>query len=247
MVWSKEHDILLCREILVTHPYQFKYGSRERGQCWEKIANALNLVESPKFVVDQRSVRDRFTKLERDFKRKIAFEERSSGIAPDEPSELDQALEKIVTQSAVADKRISKGVEKEKVTAENVRRRAMESLSETRDKEELEGSKKRKRTNNGTVDYLKEKSVAQKEIKMEKLELKKRKLELQEKGQKEAVALKRKELELREKELIENGKRANNVMMLLSQHMEQQQAILVQMHQQNQMLLSLYQKSLQKE
>ena len=188
-----------------------------------KIANTLNLVESPKFVVDQRSVRDRFTKLERDFKRKIAIEERSSGIAPDEPSELDQALEEIDEQSAVADKRISKGVE-------NVKRRAMESLSETRDREELEGSKKRKRTNNGTVNYLKEKSVAQKEIKMEKLELKKRKLELQEKGQKEAVALKRKELELREKELIENGKRANDVMMFLRQHLEQQQAILVQMH-----------------
>eukprot|EP00795_Rhopilema_esculentum_P015935 gene15935-7264_t len=68
----------------------------------------------------------------------------------------------------------------------------MENLSETRDREELEGSMKRKRTNNGTVDYLEEKSVAQKEIKMEKLELKKRKLELQEKGQKEAVAFKRK-------------------------------------------------------
>ena len=78
-------------------------------------------------------------------------------------------------------------------------------------------------------------------------ELKKRKLELQEKGQKEAVALKRKELEPREKELIENDRRANDVMMLLRQHMEQQQAILVQMHQQNQMLLSLYKKSLQKE
>ena len=69
MVWSKEHDIFLCHEILVTHPYQLKYGSRERGQCWEKITNALNLVEGPRFVVDQRSVRDRFIKLEKDFKR----------------------------------------------------------------------------------------------------------------------------------------------------------------------------------
>ncbi|XP_065054609.1 uncharacterized protein LOC135683317 [Rhopilema esculentum] len=192
MVWNKEHDILLCREILVTHPYQFKHGSRKRGQCWGKIANALNLVERPKFLVDQRSVRDQFTKLERDFKRKIAMEARSNGIPPDEPSELDRALDEIVEQSPVADERILQGVEKEKVTAGNVRRRAMENLSETRDREELEGSMKRKRTNNGTVDYLEEKSVAQKEIKMEKLELKKRKLELQEKGQKEAVAFKRK-------------------------------------------------------
>ena len=32
MLWTKNHDILLCREILVEEPYKFKRGSSERGQ-----------------------------------------------------------------------------------------------------------------------------------------------------------------------------------------------------------------------
>ena len=53
-----EHIVILCREILIEEPYQFKHGSRERGRCWDKIANSLNAMERPKFAVDQRGVRD---------------------------------------------------------------------------------------------------------------------------------------------------------------------------------------------
>ena len=76
---------MLCREVLVTQPFQFKHGTRDRGQCWDKIASNLNLIEVPRFLVDQRGVRDRYTKLIKDFKRKRSFEERASGICPDEP------------------------------------------------------------------------------------------------------------------------------------------------------------------
>ena len=47
MIWTNQHDILLCREILVEEPYKFKHGSRERGQCWNRIANALSRIEKP--------------------------------------------------------------------------------------------------------------------------------------------------------------------------------------------------------
>ena len=44
MIWTKDHDVLLCREILAEEPYQYKHGSRERGKSWDKIADALNRV-----------------------------------------------------------------------------------------------------------------------------------------------------------------------------------------------------------
>ena len=98
MNWTYEHDVMLCREILVIEPFNFKYGSRERGQAWEKIAQNLNQGLAPKFNVDQRAVRDHSLKLERIFKRKIAEEERASGISP-ESTELDMAMEEIVEKS----------------------------------------------------------------------------------------------------------------------------------------------------
>ena len=86
---------MLCREVLITQPFQFKNGARDHGQCWDKIASNVNLIKVPRFLVDQRGVRDRYTKLINDFKRQRSFKERASGICPHEPDELDQALEEL--------------------------------------------------------------------------------------------------------------------------------------------------------
>ena len=51
-----------------------------------------------KFFVNQRSVRDGFTKLEKLHKRKMAKEEKASGIGP-EITEIDEALENIVERT----------------------------------------------------------------------------------------------------------------------------------------------------
>ena len=152
MIWTKHHDVLLCREVLVIQPFQFKHGTHDRGQCWERIANNLNLVERPHFMVDQRSVRDRFNKLERDYKRKKACEERASGISPEEPDELQQALENITEMAREQREQLLRGevkkkndIEKERETAETVKKRAMERMGETRERENVERERKKKR------------------------------------------------------------------------------------------------------
>ena len=61
--------------------------------------------------VDQRSIRDRVLKLERNFKRKMAQEERVSGINPPEPTELDVAVQDIVDRTAEAQEYLAKGDE----------------------------------------------------------------------------------------------------------------------------------------
>ena len=80
MVCSSGQNKLLCREILVTEPYKFKAGTQERGQAWDKVARELNVIHGIRFVADQSAVRERYAKIERDFKRKMAAEERASGI-----------------------------------------------------------------------------------------------------------------------------------------------------------------------
>ena len=150
MTRTYDHDILLCREILAEEPYRYKAGTRDRGQAWERIANNLNGNSADcRFIVNQRGVRDRYSILEKAFKRKMAAEERASGITA-ESTELDQAVEGIIRRSEGAQAEIErseenrkKQTEAEKETAESIRKVSMERLAETREREIGEGSRKR--------------------------------------------------------------------------------------------------------
>ena len=95
MEWKEEHDVLLCREILVSQPFKFKERTVERGKIWDEIGNRLNNCQTSKFRVNKRSVRERFKLIKEKFKRKIQEEEKASGIDVEPASELEQALEDI--------------------------------------------------------------------------------------------------------------------------------------------------------
>ena len=90
-MWTSDHDILLCREVLLVEPFNHKPSTRERSQAWDTIADDLNSITDVKFSVNKRSVRDRFNlivdkfkKQERDLERErasgIDFEENEIGI-----------------------------------------------------------------------------------------------------------------------------------------------------------------------
>ena len=95
MKWTYDHNIIFVREILLQAPWLHSYGTTERGEVWSKIADNLNAMEKPSFKVTQRSVRDRYSHMEKSHKTKVAHEERASGICPEE-SEVDQAMEEII-------------------------------------------------------------------------------------------------------------------------------------------------------
>ena len=173
MVWTKQYDVMLAREVLVARPFAFKFGSRERGQAWDMVAEALNSVQQLRFNVDQRGVRERYDKLKKAYQKRMRGEERASGISP-EMSELDEAIESIVELSAVAEKEImeaqsakNKCSETQRETAESVRKRSMERLSQTRERENLESSKKKRRSGSGSgmVEYLQEKEAREEQQK----------------------------------------------------------------------------------
>ena len=146
MDWTNEHDVLLCREVIVNDPYEFKAGTRERGQCLDKIANILNAIQNPWFKVDQRSIRDRLKKLLQAFVTKKNAEDKASGINP-EYSEMDDLLSNINErkhEGELREKEDSEGknkrVDKERAEAEQVRRISMERLSETKKRLSTSGS-----------------------------------------------------------------------------------------------------------
>ena len=82
-----------------------------------------------------KGVRDQYTKLIKDVTRKRSFEERASGICPDEHDELDQALEELLgmeesqqEQLQVGEKRKRAELDKDRATAESMRKRSMERM-----------------------------------------------------------------------------------------------------------------------
>ena len=84
MRWTQNHDICLLREMVLFEPWNYKHGSKEGGQCWDRISEALNQIEEPKFKVKQRAVQDWYSVLEKAFKSKRNEEEKVSRISPEE-------------------------------------------------------------------------------------------------------------------------------------------------------------------
>ena len=94
MKWTKDHDIIFLRELLLFEPWNYKYG-KERGNCWERISESLNQLTDISFIVTQRSVHDHYQTLQKTHKKQKREEDRQSGINPEE-TEADFALADII-------------------------------------------------------------------------------------------------------------------------------------------------------
>ena len=145
-LWKKEHDKYFIREVLLIEPYMQKEQSKERGLAWKAISDNLNNMEYPEFRVSPRSVRDHFKKLMDKFKKLENDELRASGIQGVEYDEISRGLVDIKERmeeakliwSEESEKRRDKD-KKDKQKAEDMRKKATESLGETRRREETEG------------------------------------------------------------------------------------------------------------
>ena len=125
----------------------------------------------------QKSVRDKLKILERDFKKKERSEKNASGISP-EKTELDQIMEDYLEQKEDQEReseRVSEEsrdkVAKDKTTAKDMRNKAMERLSETKKRAGSDLSKKKRKHNgNDTLEYLREASDRERELKKQELQ-----------------------------------------------------------------------------
>lgn len=97
MEWTKRHDIMLFREILVVNPFQAKKKTVQRATLWQNIAVTLRKLEDPKFkaTLSKRSVQDRYTLLCEKHRKRMIFEKGATGISP-EVSELDVLIEEAI-------------------------------------------------------------------------------------------------------------------------------------------------------
>ena len=97
MEWTQDHDLVLCRELLVINPFQAKYKTTARAKLWDQAAENLAKTTRPAFKksLDKRAVQERYRLITEKFKKRIAKERIESGINPT-MSELDVLVEELV-------------------------------------------------------------------------------------------------------------------------------------------------------
>ena len=141
-------------------------------------------------------------------------------------------------QEELAAKNDKKGkiAEKEKETAEDVRKRSMGRLGETKARE---NAKKAKKAKSSSLDYFKEKHERELELKREEMELKKREMAMKEKEAERAWEIKVKEQEAKKRDEEIRGRNESSMIATLQQQLQQQQSMFVQIQQQNKLLLEL--------
>ncbi|EDO42129.1 predicted protein [Nematostella vectensis] len=152
MEWTTPHDAALCREVLLQNPYTERKKTTQRAKIWQTISERLAVLEKPKFksTIGKRAVQDRVMLLVTKFKRRMAAERRESGINP-RMSEVDTMLEEIAAREREAGllreteaDGSKKKVEQEKAKGEEIRKRAMEKLGDTKKREESASKKSRR-------------------------------------------------------------------------------------------------------
>ena len=138
MEWTDQLDVPFCREVIAFELFTHKPGSKERGKCYDRIAESFNAVKDVYFKLDQRALRDRIKKLLKLHVRKRNREEKASGMEV-EHSELDDLMLDIYDQHKQIENEISEASQKvkfakdqDKLAAGEICACTVERLSETR-------------------------------------------------------------------------------------------------------------------
>ena len=134
MSWDNTSISILIAEVIVSHPFQYKYKTTDRAKAWQQVAEAM---QKRGYRVDSRAVRDRINILKDQFKAKNNMERAATGIAVEESEEekmIREAVEVMIQEEEdieLAPK--EKGdEEKKKADGAEVRKRACETFGETR-------------------------------------------------------------------------------------------------------------------
>ena len=230
MEWTEDHDLLLMREMMISDLFLYKKGSPNRGLVWDSIVENLNLIETPVFgLKDKRSVRDRWTLLKTKYKKKTREEEAASDV--DDLTERESLIEELCDKEESFVDVDSVRKQKEKINAEDIRMKALERMGETkkRTSREFDGDSKPKKTRRGTselVEYLKQRSGTDSELRLEELAIKKNEQEIQKQTASQAAA---QQLELMRMMQEQNKKMMESQALLLQQQEQMSMAFLATM------------------
>ncbi|XP_014674816.1 PREDICTED: inner centromere protein A-like [Priapulus caudatus] len=169
--WTEEMERELLKELVVRNPFQFRRGSQERGKVWEQVALALEPLNKGEKACSfsQRTVRDKYKALANKQRINDNKEKAASGISPEE-TEIEKEIRQLIEQlqemeldgdNIPTQKRDEE--EKKKMDGIEMQNVMLERFSETKMRQNGEGTPQRKRRNNGSETF----SILEKKIKMD--------------------------------------------------------------------------------
>ena len=179
MQWTREHDILLCREVLALEIYKYKKGTNEAGRLWNEIAKNLGGCQTVRFKsnLSQRAVRERFNLIQGRFKENEKTELAASGISVPEQDELDLLLEDIAERERDGIAKASEKKGQEKATAEDIRNQALERMGQTKKRKSEDGQepkeRKSRRSSTEALQFMQEKAKSDMALREEELMIRK--------------------------------------------------------------------------
>ena len=212
-------------------PFLYKVGSKQAGQKWTEVAEKLNCFslfrDMPR---DQRSMREQFNKLLKDYKNKKTKEEKASGINPDPPTENETLLEEIVeameSTTLLAGNANSKKDDQKRKDALACRDKPMTTwakagasgdASDSEDESVTEKKTKRRgrkgRASSDPFQYLAEKTAKETDLRKEELELQRQQLQLQAEQQKEQFKVQQEQM----KQMMQSQMNTQNLVLALVQ------------------------------
>lgn len=230
--WNEAKNTLLLRELYSSEPFLYKVGSKEAGQKWTEVAEKLNCFslfrDMPR---DQRSVREQFNKLLKDYKNKKNKEEKASGINPDPPTENETLLEEIVAAMESTTLRVgnanSKKDDQKRKDALACRDKAMTTWAKAgasgeasdsgdesaTEKKTVKRRGRKRRASSDPFQYLAEKTAKETDLRKEELELQRQHLQLQAEQQTEQFKVQQEQM----KQMMQSQMNTQNLVLALVQ------------------------------
>jgi repressor of nif and glnA expression len=93
MVWSKQKDLALLKEVTAEGVFIHKQRSREQGMQGQKVADNMSVMGQD---ITTRAVRDHYKKKKKKYRARMAREERATGEGGAELTEDEMLLEELI-------------------------------------------------------------------------------------------------------------------------------------------------------
>ena len=161
MVWTKEKESFLLKEVAAEGVLTHKLRSKERGTLWQAIAIKMNALGDE---VTSRSVRNHYNNMSKKYRARIVREERSTGEGGSELTE-EQLSEDLIDiedeteQVGLNEEEARKQRIEKKGQALEMRARAMERLGQTKKRiggdHQGEEQIKKRRSSGDMLEWLK--------------------------------------------------------------------------------------------
>jgi hypothetical protein len=260
MVWSKDKDLILLKEIAAVGVLSHKQRSRERGLGWQSVADNVSTLGQ---TVTVRGVRERYNLAAKKYRTQMAREERATGEGGDELTENEKLLEDLINIEDDTDRQMeienaerNQRIENERGQALEMRERAMERLGQTKKRVEgtsESGPAQKRRRSGDMMEWLKQRVELEKEEKELKQAVKREHMEAQNNQHMELLQVMQQSQQQFGMQMKLSEERLQQQMQIQQQQQQQHQqefaflqqqmmALMHQQQQQTQMLANIFKK-----